>query len=107
MAVLKRDEFFNRLSGRLAGDTTDEGIAFLEDMTDTYNDLETRANANGDDWERKYKELDESWKKRYQSRFFSGGVTSSPAAETEGFDEEEEDKGETITVEDLFEEGKE
>lgn len=106
MAVLKRDEFFNRLSAKLAEDTSDDGISFLEDMTDTYNDLETRANANGEDWERRFRELDEMWKKRYQSRFFSGSATGIPEGDGLGDSnfEDEEDKAETITVEDLFNE---
>ena len=45
MAILKRDEFFSRIESKLANDTSDEAITFLEDMTDTYNDLENKANS--------------------------------------------------------------
>ena len=68
--ILAKDEFFNAIHERIGNDTSDDGIAFIENMTDTYNDMEKRIAGNGEDWERKYKELDESWKKRYAHRFF-------------------------------------
>ena len=106
MAVLTRDEYFARLQSRLAEDTSDDGISFLEDMTDTYNDLESRANGDGVDWERKYRELDESWKKRYRHRFFSGGDTGTPNSVTI-VDETKEYDPDEVKVEDLFSEKEE
>lgn len=103
MPILSRDEYFARLHDRLGDDTSDETIAFLEDMTDTYNDLERKATGDGVDWEQKYHDLDESWKKRYRHRFFSGDNTGAPATSTPETVEEEV-TGETITVEDLFDE---
>lgn len=105
MAKLTRDEFFSRLHDRIGDDTSDEAISFLEDMTDTFNDLETRATGDGTDWEKKYHELDESWKKRYRHRFFNGGDKSiSDEVETVEVDTP---TPEEITVEDLFEDKKE
>lgn len=102
MAVLKKEEYFNKLNERLKGDTSEEGIAFLEDMTDTYNDLENKANGDGEDWEKKYHELDESWKARYKHRFFSGDSRNYSSESSK--DEEPEITAENIMVEDLFEE---
>ena len=101
MAILSKDEFFTRLQAQLGDDTSDESIAFLEDMTDTYNDMENRANGDGEDWEKKYKDLDESWKKKYRHRFFTGGGGAMPNEESSGSDDNEYDP-EDITVEDLF-----
>ena len=100
MAILTRDEYFARLHDKLGEDTSDDGISFLEDMTDTYNDMETRASGDGVNWEQKYKELDESWKKRYRHRFFSGGDRGIP--DSVSSDEKEEYNPEEITVNDLF-----
>lgn len=72
MAVLNRDDFFARINNIIGTDTSDESINFVEDMTDTYNDLEKSANGDGINWKEKYNELDNSWKKKYQNRFFSG-----------------------------------
>ena len=104
MAILNREEFFARLNERLGNDTSDESIKFLEDMTDTYNDLETRANNDAADWERKYHELDETWKKRYRHRFFNG---SSSNFVSEKETEEEDYEPEEVSIEKLFEEKKE
>ena len=104
MAVLERDKFFEAVHARIGEDTTDEAIQFIEDMTDTYNDLETKATGDGVDWQERYKELDEKWKKKYSHRFFSGGAAPRPVIreedETETIDEEE--SREKITYKDLF-----
>lgn len=98
MAVLSRDEFFQKLHERMPNANADEDISFLEDMTDTYNDLENRVTNSNVDWERKYKENDAAWREKYKHRFFHGGDRSIPKRE------EEEDKysSENITFEDLF-----
>ena len=103
MAVLKREEYFAKLQGILANNNSDEAISTLEDMTDTYNDLETRANGTSDsEWQRKYQELDEMWKKRYTHRFFNGDNKGIPESVTE-VNETEEYSPDEITVETLFE----
>ena len=61
MSVLNRDDFFNRIQNIAGTDTSDETLGFIEDMTDTYNDLEARVNGDGVDWEQRYHDLDESW----------------------------------------------
>lgn len=97
MAVLTRDEFFDRVQTIVGTDTTDESLAFIEDMTDTYNSLDERANGDGTDWEQRYHDLDESWKEKYKKRFFSGG--SSRVIE----DAKEVEKEKEVTYDDLFE----
>lgn len=89
MAVLTRDDFFNRLHERIGTDTSDEALAFIEDMSDTYDNLERRANGDGVDWETKYNELDEAWKAKYKNRFFHGGSNYRP-------DFEENDEGDGV-----------
>lgn len=87
MAVLSKDEFFANIQKHVGDDTSDDAIAFMEDMTDTYNDLEKRAAGDGVNWEQKYKDLDESWKKRYRHRFFSGDGGTPNTRECENADE--------------------
>lgn len=100
MAVLNREQFFDRLSGMFSERTDDEAISFIEDMTDTYNALEASGSAT--DWEEKYKKLDESWKEKYKRRFFSG-VSTIVNTESDPLEEEKE-TAENITFEDLFSE---
>lgn len=83
MSVLNRDDFFNRIQSIVGTDTSDDSLSFIEDMNDTYNDLESRANGDGVDWQQRYNELDEAWKEKYKKRFFSGGSTIIPKANNE------------------------
>ena len=47
MAMLDREKFFERIKERLGEDDSDEALSFLEDVTDTYDDLERRAAGDG------------------------------------------------------------
>lgn len=97
MAVLTRDEFFDRVQRIVGTDTSDDSLTFIEDMTDTYNNLDEKANGDGTDWEQRYKDLDEAWKEKYKKRFFSGGGS---VLVKETVDEEKE---KDVTFDDLFE----
>lgn len=105
MAVLSREDFFKKLNDHIGTDSSDESIALLEDMTDTYNDMEKRANGDGTDWKQKYDELDKSWRNKYTKRFFS---TGGRANQLEPDPEPEEKKtAANITIDDLFAKKKE
>lgn len=97
MAVLTKEDFFSRLNSAFGTDTSDETISFIEDMSDTYNDLEQKASNSGDNWEQKYHDLDEAWKKKYRSRFFS-----SPSQNYTPENGGDDNKAKTIQIEDLF-----
>ena len=97
MSILNREDFFTRVNEFVGDDSSDDSIKFVEDMTDTYNDMENRANGDGIDWEERYKENDEAWRKKYRARFFSGGVSSAMP-----YEEKKEEKKE-LEIEDLFE----
>lgn len=104
MAILNQEEFFNRLHDRIGNDTSEESITFMEDMTDTYNDLTRRANENDGDWERRYHELDESWKAKYKHRFFSGSGGGNPnvvGGNNSSYDEDEYNP-DTVNFDNLF-----
>lgn len=99
MAILKKEDFLAKLQEKFGSDNSDESITFIEDMVDTYNDLETRTKGDGIDWKRKYEENDAAWLKRYQHRFFSGGNMNFPKPDE---DESDDDKIAKITINDLF-----
>lgn len=88
MSVLTKDEFMTRLEKHFDGDTSDDTIKFVEDMTDTYNDLEKRYNDN-----------DTAWKEKYKKRFFSSVETEETEKDN---DKEQEKKAEKIQIDDLF-----
>lgn len=99
MAVLNKDEFFNRISAQVGTDTSDSSLSFIEDMTDTYNSLVNAAKGDGEDWHKKYDELDLSWKERYRRRFFTGD-SAMPDANYGSAPVEETNTD--ITIDDLF-----
>ncbi len=70
MAVKTREKILEELRVRVGEQTDDETISFLEDVTDTLSDLETKAN-DGTDWKTKYEENDAEWRKKYTERFYS------------------------------------
>lgn len=95
------------IKGRVGDDSSDESLKFLEDMTDTFNDLHTKATAQNkksdEDWKKELDEVETKWRTKYRERFFSGGTT----------DDDPEDKmlmpevkkptpEESVTVDDLF-----
>lgn len=69
MAVRTREEILNTLNTRFAGDNSDEVLGLIEDVTDTFKDLETRAAGDGIDWHQRYTENDNQWRQRYRDRF--------------------------------------
>lgn len=99
--VLGRDEFMSRLQARIGEDTSDDAMSFIEDMTDTFNDMETRT-SNGDDWKQKYDDLDKSWREKYKARFFEGSASADEVKDEQKADVK--DDALTKTYADLFEE---
>lgn len=81
MAVKTREEILESFKSRLGENPDDESISFLEDVTDTLDDFEKRANGDGEDWKSKYEENDASWRKKYTERFFSDEPNPEPNPE--------------------------
>ena len=96
--ILNRDEFFQRIHERMPDTTNADDIGFLEDMTDTYNDLENRANTDAENWKKKYEDNDRSWREKYKHRFFNGGDRSVPNQRPD----EDIISPDNISVDDLF-----
>lgn len=93
MAVKTREELLQSIRARVGEQTDDETISFLEDVTDTLTDLETRANSD-ENWEQRYKDNDAEWRKKYTERFFS--------AEPDEQIDPKENESKPKTFEDLF-----
>lgn len=81
MAVKTREEILESFKTMLGENPDDEAISFLEDVTDTMDDFEKRANGDGTDWKSKYEENDANWRKKYTERFFSDEPEPEPKQE--------------------------
>ena len=53
--VRSKDEILASIHSRIGEDNSDEAIALVEDINDTFDDLSTKASSTVD-WEKKYKE---------------------------------------------------
>ena len=74
MAVKTREEILESVRARVGEQTDDETIAFIEDISDTLTDLETKAKGDGTDW----KANDAEWRKKYTERFYSSEPQPEP-----------------------------
>lgn len=100
MAVLSREDFLANIQGRIGEDNSDEAMKFIEDMTDTFDDLSSKI-GDKEDWKAKYEENDKSWREKYKARFFSSEATTPTEALAEQ-NEDVIDDGEEKTFDDLF-----
>ena len=89
MAVLNKEDFMKAIKSVVGENPTDELVTFVENMTDTYTDLETKTK-DTTDWKSKYEENDKAWKKKYVDRFFNG------SSDTDGKKEETHSTKETL-----------
>lgn len=58
------EELLESAKNILGDNSSDEALAFIEDITDSYSKPEV-------DWEAKYKENDAQWRQKYRDRFYS------------------------------------
>lgn len=96
MAVKTREEILKSLRDRFGEEPTDEDIAMLEDITDTFKDFEEKT-SDATNWKNKYEENDKAWKKKYSDRFFSKDDDKNNQDEPE-----EQDDKQMKTFDDLF-----
>lgn len=106
MAIRSREELLDSLRIRMGDDVSDETITLIEDFNDTFSDYERRLNDSGD-WERRYQEMDESWRRRYRDRFFERDTEENFGEYEERRDsamEFREKEEKELSYEDLFKE---
>ena len=95
--VLSREDLMEAVRTRVGDDTSDEAIAFLENVTDTLDDYDSRVNGDGTDWKAEAERIDKEWREKYISRF-NAPVEDKKENSTDNDVEEKEVK----TYEDLF-----
>ena len=95
MAILTKEQLMESIKNRVGEDTSDEALAFIENVNDTIENMSSDKNT---DWKAKYEENDAAWRQKYKDRFFN----SSSEDDDDVF--EEDDKKKPMTYEALFEE---
>lgn len=71
MAIRTREELLASLRQSLGDNTDDATLSLIEDVSDTYDDLNSRANPDGRDWRAEAERIDNEWRQRYHDRFFN------------------------------------
>lgn len=105
---LTREELMNAVASIIGDRTDDEAIAFVENVTDTFDsdsyvELET-ANAKITELTQKVEDTESAWRKKYMERFYGGsGEEANPSNQPPIEGEETALDAEEITVDDLFE----
>ena len=92
------DELTAEFTEKFGGDKSDAFIEFLENMTDSINDLVSK----NTDVDERVRKLDNDWRERYIKRFTNVDVVG----QNKNYDDIEESKNEESekTIDDLFEE---
>lgn len=98
MPYLDKETFMARLKEKIGEDLSDDSISFIEDASDTYDELMRRSEGQ-EDWKTKYEENDREWREKYRERFFS-----TPEEAKKEQEENIKEDGEKRTFEELFEE---
>lgn len=89
MAVRTAEEIMASVKERIGEDTSDEALAFIEDIQDTLSDMNNRVSESGD-WKQKYEDNDRSWREKYQKRFFEGTPSDNEPHDTDPMDDDPE-----------------
>lgn len=97
MAVKTKEEILESIKSRFSEDTSDEALAFLEDVSDTFADYEQKLKGDGKDWKAEAERIDAEWRQKYKDRFFSG---TDPEEKVEDEDEDQT----VLSYEELFKE---
>ena len=104
MSVKSKDELLQSVKGLLGDTPSDEGIALLEDISDTL-DNSTGSSSDEDkkkieELEKKVKEVDDNWRKKYTDRFMK--PSDDNPDELDEDDSEEQEDNSPKTFDELF-----
>ena len=107
MAIRKKEEMLKILSDFIGDNNSDDAIALIEDVSDSYDsfadpeDWKSKYDELDADWKSKYDELDTSWRNKYKERFFDG-TNETPTEEKVDGDTHLEQDQELLTYDDFF-----
>lgn len=93
MAIVSKEDLLSRLTAIIGEDQNDDAIMLVEDMTDTFNDFDSKTK-DETKWKQKYEENDKAWRQKYIDRFNKGVVEEE--------EEPEEERESPKRFEDLF-----
>lgn len=99
--IRTKDEILASIKTRIGDDTSDEAIALVEDINDSFDDLSTRV-AEAGDWKAKYEQNDADWRKKYTERFFEPSGDDPMDKVLNDLKNEEPEAPKVLSYDDLF-----
>lgn len=93
MAIRTRDEIMSQLQSLIGEDTSDETLAFVQDVSDTLGNDNSATRIT--ELETKLEEKEKEWRKKYRDAFFTGKPDDN-------FKDEDEEEKIPKRFEDLF-----
>lgn len=99
--VKSKTEIMEAIKEAFKDNSSDSTLSFIEDITDTLDDLESKA-SDTTDWKQKYEDNDKEWREKYKERFFSAPVSGANSVPASNPDTEDDSP---TTYEDLFKTG--
>lgn len=94
--VKTKDEIMEEIRTYIGDRSDDQTIALIENISDTIDDYAARG-----DYDEKLMAVEAEWRRKYIDRFMNGGENKSDV-KVETTDDEEKDKSEEITIDDLY-----
>lgn len=101
--VKTKDEILSVLKEFIGDSTDDKTITFLEDVSDTFAEYESKIS---EDWKTKYEDNDKAWRERYRARFFDGGAVEpspNPDDVIKRHETDAQEESENLSYDELFE----
>ena len=92
----------NMVKTLVGDDTSDATLEMISDISDTLDDLETKATGDGTDWKKKFEENDAQWRQKYKDRFFSSDNGEKTEQREEQNTDEQTDANLKTNYEELF-----
>ena len=71
MAIKTKEELLSSINTVIGVETDDNTLSLIEDISDTFDDLTTKANGDGKDWKAEAEKIDREWRQKYHDRFFN------------------------------------
>lgn len=68
MAIKNLSEIIESARNIIGENTSDEALAFMEDLSDTMTDFDNKTK-DATNWQERYQENDAKWRKKYADRF--------------------------------------
>lgn len=101
--ILKREQFMSAIGEYVGDDNSEQALQFIENVTDTFNDLEKRA-VNGEDFVPKaeLQKVNDEWAKKYKERFLQG---TPQIIDSQTGNEPDDESEKPLLFENLFKEG--